>query len=433
MRLFTFLLFSIGLSYALPDGFSLYGAGGLVRSSSPASIGLGDGNFFSGNQKNLSMDSPSSLWRSALTHFTIQSGANFVNSGSLPEQFQQNLTRFSLFFPVGHKKVLGMGIRPLFRSSTADISEKDFSYLGAAESVTGLPIAFRSNYTLKGGLSEIFLTYSFKLNDHFSFGLENNFIFGNYFFTDEVYTYDVQFDTAYTTNVELGQFQDEGELVFASGTNVQRTVVDKDYLMRGNSFTIEGRFTTPEHEAAATSTITGNFRYAYQNTQVFENSSSTVKIPLQSFGEPAISHVGLGYQYKAHRYWGITTEWHRHNALPSFPRDAALFGLEMPNENSIHLGSYYQIINSKIGFWNNLNLRTGIYYKTLSFSEGDYTDYGASFGIGFEYLNNTQSIDFALKTGMKESVILQGNTENYISLHVGITTGENWFMKRRRK
>ena len=112
--------------------------------------------------------------------------------------------------------------------------------------------------------------------------------------------------------------------------------------------------------------------------------------------------------------------------------DISLHGGEKKMQIDRYRNSY-QFINSKIGFWNNLNLRIGLYYKTLSFTEGDFKDYGAAIGIGFELLNNTQSIDFALKTGTMESIIQKGILENYISLHVGITTGEKWFMKRRRK
>jgi hypothetical protein len=35
--------------------------------------------------------------------------------------------------------------------------------------------------------------------------------------------------------------------------------------------------------------------------------------------------------------------------------------------------------------------------------------------------------------GKKESRLLFGEYEEYISFHIGITTGEKWFMKRRRK
>ena len=71
--------------------------------------------------------------------------------------------------------------------------------------------------------------------------------------------------------------------------------------------------------------------------------------------------------------------------------------------------------------------------KNLDFSDGIFRDVGATFGIGFEYLSNTQSVDFALRLGKKESRLLFGEYEEYISFHIGITTGEKWFMKRRRK
>ena len=104
-----------------------------------------------------------------------------------------------------------------------------------------------------------------------------------------------------------------------------------------------------------------------------------------------------------------------------------------PGENSIHFGSYYQILNSRISFWNNINVRGGAYIKEIDFSGDYFLDYGATLGLGIEYLGNTQSIDLALRAGKKESSILRGDYENYISFHIGITTGEKWFMKRRRK
>ena len=104
-----------------------------------------------------------------------------------------------------------------------------------------------------------------------------------------------------------------------------------------------------------------------------------------------------------------------------------------PHENSIHLGTYYQITNPKFGFWNNLNLRGGGYFKQLDFSGDKYFDYGVTFGLGLEYLANSQTFDIALRAGKKESFIINDQDENYISFHFGITTGEKWFMKRRRK
>ena len=63
------LLFSIGYSQA--SGLTLFGIGEDIRDTDPASLAMGNSKFFSGNSKNISTGSSSSLWRSALTRFTM--------------------------------------------------------------------------------------------------------------------------------------------------------------------------------------------------------------------------------------------------------------------------------------------------------------------------------------------------------------------------
>ena len=118
---------------------------------------------------------------------------------------------------------------------------------------------------------------------------------------------------------------------------------------------------------------------------------------------------------------------------PNIPENAALFNIIPPGENSIHLGIYYQVQNFRVGFWNNLNIRGGTYLKELNFTGKKFLDYGVTLGLGIEYLGNTQSVDFAFRAGKKECRIIDGKYEEYISFHIGFTTGEKWFMKRRRK
>ena len=157
------------------------------------------------------------------------------------------------------------------------------------------------------------------------------------------------------------------------------------------------------------------------DTSNYENSADAI-----------LSDFGLGYHYQTKKNSGITIEVH--NKYPfNIPEHSALFNIMPPREYSIHFGNYFQIRNSKIGFWNNLNVRYGAFLKELDFFGEIFLDYGATIGIGIEYLGHTQVIDLALRTGKKESRILEGEYEEYISCHIGITTGEKWFMKRRRQ
>ena len=156
-------------------------------------------------------------------------------------------------------------------------------------------------------------------------------------------------------------------------------------------------------------------------TNYFNNSSGAI-----------ISNIGLGYQYKFAENLGAILELHKKYPI-NIPENAALFNTMPPEENSFHFGSYFNIRNPRIGFWNNLNLRGGVYLKELDFSGNKVLDYGATLGLGIEYLGDTQSIDLAIQAGKKESMLLENGYDHYISFHIGITTGEKWFMKRRRK
>ena len=192
MNKYFILLFFCSLGYSQASGLTLFGIGEDIRDTDPASLAMGNSKFFSGNSKNISTGSSSSLWRSALTRFTIQSGMNYLTVSSLPKQFQHYLTHFSLIFPVGDKKVIGFGLKPAFRTNRLEIKE-DFQYISAYESMTGAPIAYKSRYILNGGISELFLQYSQKLTSLFSIGIEYSFLFGNQYLNDKMWTYDLKF------------------------------------------------------------------------------------------------------------------------------------------------------------------------------------------------------------------------------------------------
>ena len=118
---------------------------------------------------------------------------NLLSNPQLSDQFQHNLTTFSLLFPIGDKRVFGFGIQPAYRTNKLEIVDKNFHYLGADESVTDTAIAYKNTYSIDGGISELFLQYSQKIFSNFSIGIEYSVLFGNQSLYDELWTYDVQF------------------------------------------------------------------------------------------------------------------------------------------------------------------------------------------------------------------------------------------------
>ena len=145
-----------------------------------------------------------------------------------------------------------------------------------------------------------------------------------------------------------------------------------------------------------------------------------------------MSELSLGYLYKISDNSGVIIETQLDYPI-NIPEAVSLFNVSPPYENSIHVGAYHQISNPKFGYWNNLNIKGGGYLKQFDFSRSTYIDYGVTFGLGFEYLGNSQELNVSLCVGKRESFVIQGEDENYISFNFGITTGEKWFMKRKRK
>ena len=78
MKIYLFLILITGIGFSQGAGSSAYGVGEKIHNSDPASLALGNSSFFSGNSKHISIDSPSSLWRSTLTRFSINSEFNYL-------------------------------------------------------------------------------------------------------------------------------------------------------------------------------------------------------------------------------------------------------------------------------------------------------------------------------------------------------------------
>ena len=146
----------------------------------------------------------------------------------------------------------------------------------------------------------------------------------------------------------------------------------------------------------------------------------------------SFSEAGIGYHYLLLNNLCITLEFHKKYSI-DIPIQYSIFNILPPDEQSIHLGGYFRYNNPHISYWNNLNFRSGIYIKELNFSNKKLADQGFTIGIGIEYLNQMNTLDFSLSVGKKDSHFFNGNIENYIRFQIGISTGEKWFLKKRRK
>ena len=70
MRFYHFLLI-FNFCFSQATSLPIYGAGELIGNQDASAMGLGNGTFYSANKFGISLSSPSSLWRTPYTYFSI--------------------------------------------------------------------------------------------------------------------------------------------------------------------------------------------------------------------------------------------------------------------------------------------------------------------------------------------------------------------------
>jgi hypothetical protein len=111
---------------------------------------------------------------------------------------------------------------------------------------------------------------------------------------------------------------------------------------------------------------------------------------------------------------------------------ADLFEFENLPRTGIHFGIARQFVNPKLGRWNVFNVSAGAYYIRNEHTLGNYYDTGATLGVGVEYFNRKNIVDVMLTAGNRSSPFNELSGESYLKVMLSVSTGETWFIKRRR-
>ena len=102
-------------------------------------------------------------------------------------------------------------------------------------------------------------------------------------------------------------------------------------------------------------------------------------------------------------------------------------------KRQIHGGVYRQFESSRMGFWDYLTLRGGFMLKQINYDVYSVQDNAVTIGFGLKFLNNTNEIDISLSSGIRRTEDELYPDEKYINVNFGISSGDTWFKKIRRK
>ena len=417
----------IFISIFLPQtsSISMYGFGEFINTYDASSIALGDSKFFGGYKNKINFSSPSSYWKSEFSNLMVSISTNY-NTFSNEDLVENSFKMLSFTFPVDENKICGFGMNPLFRTDM-DIIESDYKKIGADQSPTGSPIAYKTDYSFKGGISEFFILYSSKLSNHVSFGARWSKLFG----TSKNKYYLSQYDLIYDDDL-IENFTDSSEDLFIDNLKYS-----------SNKYLLEVRMEYQKIDGVISYAKTNTLNLEYNpyicgeyNDSDCENYYSILNlddINKEFYNlNNNLSEFGLGIEYVLNPRVGIVIEHHNIEQFVSY-EFLNIFGQNNPEIQSNHFGLYYKFNNGIDSSINESIIKFGLYSKTNKVNNYDFHDRGITFGFGFNYFKKKNFIDFSFKIGSRTTEYELLNDEKYYTLMITLISGERWFINERKK
>ncbi len=389
---------------AQTSSYSSYGFGTQAPANSVRLQGMGNSGIAVRDSMSLNQSNPA-LWQGFGS--TSLQGQLYFSSLAITKQNYvggiSNFSGFSFKMPVGKRAGLAIGLAPLTRMK----SSVDFADSLAFQ---GEQINYTSTVELNGGLSELFVGAGYRLSNWLSVGLKAKVIFGNYVVRNHtaLVSDDNEIDSYYKRSISINGNQISGGLLIIDpdGRYSLAAVVDmgtrlKSWTTTENSYgpdttTRSGAIEFPTFitigsnlQVARNVALNADFRYGIYGSSVFENFSVFPQFSTQSRNSLAL---GVGLEKSARR------------ALS---------------------GNLFQKISYRVG---------GYYQREAIYQDSGISEYGMTAGLSLPYFNNLNRIDLALTYGIRNGFLSDdiGN-ENIFSVHVGITTGEPWFRRYKRR
>ena len=415
------IILSSSLLFSQVSSLSFYGQGELLNVHDASGIAQGNSSFFGLNKNGFSLSSSSTFYKNrySLLSVSFKFSSNYIDN--LEENLKNNFQLLFFSIPLKNNKSVSFGMRPLYRSDI-NVNDDEYFYIGSDElsplvnlnnnlNFNG-PIRYKSSFNLDGGLSEFITSFSSKIGEKSSIGISLSRIFGS-----SKYRYNVDlFNLSYTPdNVIIESPFSQNNYV----VNQQRYAANR-YLIEFNSSINKINFVF-NYSKSSLLKVKLKEEVHFSSLIYDESANHTNQSRMHS--------KGFGFKYNCKEYLSINTEYQK---IKSFkPYDYLnIFSLQNPDMSSLGLGLNY-VLNDKNDYYDSLNLRMGTFRINYSYDEFNVIDNGFTIGLGVNYLDEKNSLNFAFKMGTRKSSSAYFNNERYFNFYFTINSSENWFNNER--
>ena len=436
-----FIYIILLVSYAYGSMLEIHGTGQRYREIGAQGVGLGDSYFFSDYSNGLNVSSIATFSKSDLTRVNIMPQFS-SNIGGMNDS-DISISSFSFSFPIGNFKTISFGLTPYSRSEIRLLESDGYTISQNSSNFIDHPLNSYSEYEFYGGISNFHTSFSFRLGTKNNFAFKFNTLFGN----------QIQMDKIVISTFDA--FNDSIDYDFINQDSTSKVILNQ---FSGYSLQFDWISQLKNHEFGLSLTSMGPmniFFRKYYDIYIYPDQYNPYEryfIDLQSGDDllsydPDYSHnlkeqikfipnmlnriddLKFGYHYHSNNK-GIIFEFHKsgifeNNSLQS--NDINILNNSKPHSTSYHIGCYNRYDNSRISFFNSINLRFGGFYREYEFDNSKAQDMGITFGLGLAVNDYSNLIDFGFKIGQINYDLFE--EENYIMGNLSINIGERWFVR----
>ena len=186
-----------------------------------------------------------------------------------------------------------------------------------------------------------------------------------------------------------------------------------------------------------------DLRYSQNNLELASYinyaEKMTIKVDYDNFNRliynaDNFKEFGFGIKYANNNTLNYMFEFHFHKPFQVVSNEQN--SIEIFHNRDLEIISYHIGMSNKIKLINSkkintINFNLGTYYKDFYNFNIDIREYGISFGLGLNYLNN-ESLNIGIKAGIRDSQFSEFKDEKYIKLIFSLISNNQWFMNERK-
>jgi len=271
-----------------------------------------------------------------------------------------------------------------------------------------------------GGLNEVYWGNGFKISDHFSAGVNANYIFGRN--TNSILLYSP--DSAYYANtktesrLQVSDFLLDYGILFKHGLgnkldlNIGLTYSQKVNLSVKREYLVRSMF----------GGVDDGVEYILDTIDYRPKEKGTIILP---------DGLGFGFSLVKQNRWlvGMDLNWKNWEKYKVFGSNDSL-----NNSWNVALGGQFTPNNTSIsGYWKRVSYRMGTRYEHtyIQLLGEPINEFGISFGVGLPLPRTNTTIDVSAEIGRRGTTNKNLIQETFVNFTLGVSIYERWFEKRR--